>query len=109
MDSHSTDADRLDRAVTAVLADEPAAVPSTLAHQLAVARVLRTTLSPVPAGSAFEDALAERLALGLRTDPGRLMGGFVRHHQRLVVTGAVSSVVLSTASAAVLAWRLVHR
>lgn len=109
MPSLSTDADRLDRAVTAVLAGEPAAVPPTLADHLAAARVLRTALHPVPAGSAFEDALGARLASGPRTDPGRLMGQFVRHHQRLVVTGAVSSVVLSTASAAVLAWRLVHR
>ncbi len=109
MPPFSTDADRLDRAVTAVLADEPAAVPPTLADQLALARVLRTALAPVPAGSAFEDHLAERLAHGPEADPGRLMSQFVRHHQRLVVTGAVSSVVLSTASAAVLAWRLVHR
>ena len=109
MHSRSTDADRLDRAVTAMLADEPVAVPPTLADQLAMARVLRAALSSVPAGSEFEDALAERLARGPRTDPGRLMSRFVRHHQRLVVTGAVSSVVLSTASAAVLAWRLVHR
>jgi hypothetical protein len=109
MHSLSTDADRLDRAVTALLTDEPAAVPPTLADQLAIARAVRTAITPIPVGAAFEDALAERLAHGPFADPGRLMTQFVRHHQRLVVTGAVSSVVLSTASAAVLAWRLVHR
>jgi hypothetical protein len=35
--------------------------------------------------------------------------GFARQHARLLVTGAVGSVVVSTAGAAVVAWRLVHR
>lgn len=104
-----TDADLLDRAVSALLDDGPAAVPPALASELATARVLHGTLSAVPPGADFEDALARRLAGGARRDPGRQVTHFARHHQRLVVTGAVSSVLLSTASAAVLAWRLVHR
>lgn len=109
MTTSPTDADLLDRAVSALLDDEPATVPPALADELAVARVLSGSLSAVPPGAEFEDALARRLTRGSRGDPGRLMGRFARHHQRLVVTGAVSSVLLSTASAAVLAWRLAHR
>jgi hypothetical protein len=107
--SRSTDAERIDRAVTSVLNDEPAAVPPTLATELAMARALREGLPPVPPGSAFEASLARRLeAAAMRAADRRLMG-FVRHHQRLVLTGAVGSGVVSTAGMAVVAWRYVHR
>jgi hypothetical protein len=103
-----TDAERIDRAVSALLGDEPAIVPPTLAAELRTARSLRDGLHLVPPGAAFEAALARRLgADGLALDAR--VGGFVRQHGRLVVTGAVGSVVVSTAGVAVVAWRLVHR
>lgn len=103
-----TDAERMDRAVTALLADDPVAVPSTLAGELATARAIRAGLPVVPPGAAFEADLARQLGTGdLSTD--RRLTEFIRHHHRMVLTGAVGSVVVSTASVAVMAWRLGHR
>lgn len=107
--SRPTDAERIDRAVSAVLDGEPAAVPPTLADELATARALREGLHPVPPGSAFEAGLASRLEAEATRAADRRLLGFVRHHQRLVLTGAVGSVVVSTAGMAVVAWRYVHR
>jgi hypothetical protein len=103
-----TDAERVDRAVSAILDGEPAVLPPTLAAELATARTVRDRLLPVPPGASFEAALARRLAGGGSGLDHRL-GGFVRQHGRLVVTGAVGSFVVSTAGVAVVAWRLVHR
>jgi hypothetical protein len=100
-----TDAERLDRAVTALIEGASAAVPPTLDSELAVARAVRATLPPIPAGERFEARLARRLG----PSPDRRLSGFVRDHQRLVLTGALGSVVVSTASVAVVAWRVVHR
>ncbi|RPH37116.1 MAG: hypothetical protein EHM90_00255 [Chloroflexi bacterium] len=106
--SRPTDAERIDQAVTSVLDDQPVAVPPGLAPELAVARTLRECLPPVPPGALFEADLARRLeASGV--PGGNRLPSFLRHHHRLVVTGAVGSVVVSTAGMAVVAWRLVHR
>jgi hypothetical protein len=100
-----TDAERIDGAVTALLEGASAAVPPALASELATAQAVRAGLPPIPAGAGFEARLARRLG----AVPDRRLAGFVRHHQRLVLTGAVGSVVVSTASMAVVAWRVVHR
>jgi hypothetical protein len=104
----STDAEHVDRAISAVLDDEPALVPPALAAELATDRALREGLHPVPPGLAFEEALARRLGED-RFGLDQRVTGFARQHARLLVTGAVGSVVVSTAGAAVVAWRLVHR
>jgi hypothetical protein len=107
--SRPTDAERLDRAVSSMLDDEPAAVPPTLALELATARAVREGLHPIPPSAGFEAALARRIRAGTVAGDHRWTE-FLRHHQRLVVTGAVGSVVVSTAAgAAVVAWRHVHR
>ena len=106
--SRPTDAERVDRAVSAVLEDEPAILPPALARELATARTLRAGLHAVPPGVAFEEALARRLGdHRSRLDPR--LTGFVRQHGRLVVTGAVGSALVSGAGVAMVAWRLVHR
>jgi hypothetical protein len=105
--SGPTNAERIDQAVTAVLRDDPVAVPPQLAPELAIARALRSGLHPVPPGVEFEGELARRLEAGAADERG--IGAFLRQHQRLVLTGAVGSVVVSTAGVAVVAWRLVHR
>jgi hypothetical protein len=103
-----TTAERLDQAVSAVLEGAAAAVPPALAPELAVARALRDGLHPVPPGVTFEGALAQRLEAAGRPTANPVIG-FWRHHHRLVLTGAVGSVVVSTAGVAVVAWRFVHR
>ena len=108
MTGHPTDAERIDAAVSAVLDDRLLAVPPSLAAELAAARALRTDLPLVPPGATFEDALGRRLS-GSGLLPALRVQGFVRHHQRLILTGALGSALVSTASAAVLAWRLTHR
>lgn len=100
-----TDAERLDRAVTAIIEGTSAAVPPPLAPELATAHAVRAALPPIPAGERFEARLARRLG----PTPDRHLSGFLRHHQRLILTGALGSVVVSTASVAVVAWRVVHR
>jgi len=109
MTRRPTDAQRIDRAVSAVLEDRPVALPAPLADELSTARALRADLPLVPPGDAFEEALALRLSDGHTSDAGSWVGDFARRHHRLVLTGAVGSVVVSTAGAAVFAWRLVHR
>jgi hypothetical protein len=103
-----TTAERLDQAVSAVLDGAPAAVPPALAPELAAARTLRDGLHPVPPGVTFEGSLARRLESAGRPADNPV-AGFWRHHHRLALTGAVGSVVVSTAGVAVIAWRFVHR
>jgi hypothetical protein len=100
-----TDAERIDHAVSALLDGTAAAVPPALARELVTAQAVRAGLPPIPAGARFEAQLSRRLG----AVPDRRLAGFVRQHQRLVLTGAVGSVVVSTASVAVVAWRVVHR
>ena len=107
--SGPTDAERIDRAVSALLGDEPVAVPATLAGELATARAVQAGLHPVPPSAEFEASLARRLADGAFPSIDHRLTEFVRHHHRLVLTGAVGSVVVSTASVALMAWRLGHR
>jgi hypothetical protein len=106
--SRPTSAERLDQAVTAVLEGAPTAVPPALTRELAVARTLHEGLRPIPPGVTFEGALAHRLEVAA-SPSGNPVVGFWRHHHRLALTGAVGSVVVSTASVAVIAWRFVHR
>ena len=108
MTRRPTDAERVDHAVSAVLEDLPVALPPPLADELAAARALRAFLHLVPPGEDFENALAQRLSDDPALGPGSRVSGCVRHHQRLVVTGAVGSVLVST-GAAVIAWRLGRR
>jgi hypothetical protein len=103
-----TTAERLDLAVSTLLDEGAAVVPPALASELAVARSLRDGLRPVPPGARFEGALARRLETAGQP-AANPVAGFWRHHQRLVVTGALGSVVVSTAGLAAVAWRLVHR
>jgi hypothetical protein len=109
MTRRPTDSQRIDQAVSAVLGDRPIALPPPLADELSAARALRAGLPLVPPSDGFEEALAHRLSDGRSHNAGRRVSGFVRHHQRLVLTGALGSVLVSTAGAAVLAWRMVHR
>jgi hypothetical protein len=109
MTRRPTDSQRIDHAVSAVLEDRPVALPPPLADELSAARALHADLPLVPPSDGFEEALARRLSDGHTLNAGRRVSGFVRHHQRLVLTGALGSVLVSTAGAAVLAWRLVHR
>lgn len=109
MTRRPTDAERIDSAVSAVLEGRTVALPPAFAGELAAARVLRAELHAVPAAASFEEALTRRLVDSTLRSSGPWIGGFVRQHQRLILTGALGSVVLSTAGAAVLAWRLVHR
>jgi len=109
MTRRPTDAQRIDHAVSAVLEGRPVALPPPLADELAAARALRADLPLVPPGVGFEEALAQHLSDGRALSPRRWASGFVRHHQRLVLTGALGSALVSTAGAAVIAWRLVHR
>ncbi|MGH2462045.1 MAG: hypothetical protein ACRDFZ_00285 [Candidatus Limnocylindria bacterium] len=109
MTRRPTDAERVDLAVNAVLDDRPVALPPALADELAAAHVLRTDLHLVPPGVDFEAALGQRLMDDPALKAGGRVTGFVRHHQRLVLTGAVGSVVVSTAGVAVIARRLARR
>jgi len=109
MSRRPTDAQRIDRAVSAVLAGRPVALPPPLADELSAARALRADLPLVPPGDAFEEALALRLSDRHTPDAGTWVSDFARRHHRLMLTGAVGSVLVSTAGAAVVAWRLVHR
>lgn len=109
MTRRPTDAERVDAAVSAVLDDRAALLPPALAGELAVAHALHERLPLVPPGATFEGELARRLEGDRGIAVARRVHGFLHDHQRLVLTGAVGSVLLSTASAAVLAWRLVHR
>ncbi len=99
--------------MSALLAGSSDALPPNLAAELATARAVRAGLPPVPAGARFDADLARRLFAHRSADgTARLddrLTGFVKHHQRLVLTGALGSVVVSTASVAVVAWRMVHR
>jgi hypothetical protein len=109
MTHRPTDAERIDQAVSAVLEGRAVALPPTLASELAAARIVRSGLPAVPPGASFEEALTRRLADAPPGSPGRLVGGFIRQHQRLILTGALGSVLVSTAGAAVVAWRLANR
>ncbi len=109
MTRRPTDSQRIDHAVSGVLEDRPVAVPPPLADELSAARALRADLPLVPPGDAFEEALARHLSDGHAQDAGSWVSDFARRHHRLLLTGALGSVLVSTAGAAVVAWRLGHR
>jgi hypothetical protein len=106
-----TTAERLDRAVDAVLAGSPAAVAAAAAgvsagdRQLVEAAArLRTTLATSLVAPRFEARLGARLS-GVATAPWIL-----RHPGRLIVTGAVGSAVgVGVTAYAVWRSRTAHR
>lgn len=109
MTRRPTPAEQVDRVVGAILSDQPIAAPSSLADELAVARALRAGLAPVPPSDAFTDTLARLLRGEPAARAGHRLNSLLRDHHRLVLTGALGSVLISTASAAVVAWRMAHR
>jgi hypothetical protein len=100
-----TPADRLDEAIDALLADDRAPrVDAALRPALAVAELLRTTLTPVMPGARFQAALAERIHGGgtLRAVAGTTRG-------RLLAAGAVSSAAVGVGVTAYAMWRTSRR
>jgi hypothetical protein len=104
-----TRASQVDHVVSAILGDRLTLRSPDLGAELAAARALRADLPLVPAAPRFEEALARRLSREAGPRSGGWLQRFVRHHQRLILTGALGSVLISTAGAAIVAWRLVHR
>lgn len=99
----------MDRVVSAILSDQPIAAPAELADELAVARAVRLGLAPIPPSDVFADSLARLLRGEPAARAGHRLHSLLRDHHRLVLTGALGSVLISTASAALLAWRMAHR
>ncbi len=103
-----TPADRLDEAIDALLAGERAPVDTQLRPALTAAELLRSTLTPVPPGTRFQLALAERIhAPGLGERALRAVTGSVRG--RLIAAGAVSSAAVGVGVTAYAVWRTTHR
>ncbi len=106
-----TRAERLDRAVDALLADRPAAPPVDpgLRPLVDLATALRSALLPVPAGSRLEARLAARLASRpALSDPihafGELARRELRNRSRVLVAGAVSSAAVGVGVTAYAVW-----
>jgi|SRR5579859_4271350 len=104
-----TPADRLDRALDALLANGAAGGHAALAEQelrplLAAADRLRLALGPVPVSPRFEAKLASRVSRRRRgvTVP-------IRVPTWLLVTGAASSVAVGVGVTAVAVWRGTRR
>ncbi len=106
-----TPAERLDRAVDAVLAGSPATVAAAVAGVgradrplVDAAATMRATLAPSLVAPRFEARLGARLA-GVSGTPWIL-----RHPGRLIVTGAVGSAVgVGVTAYAVWRSRTAHR
>lgn len=87
-----TPAERLDAAVDEVLTGHRPAVSPELTPLVDAASLVRSALAPLPAGTRFEAQLAWRL-----THPGTvawLVSRSLRHPARLLISGAISSVVV---------------
>jgi hypothetical protein len=111
----STPAERLDRAVDSLLAgDDPAARLAAgdpdMRRMLRAAAALHAALAPPPVSRRFEARLGARLADASR--PGR---GALPSPTRLLVVGAISSAAVGVGVTAYAFWRstrgqaLVHR
>ncbi len=100
-----TPAERLDRALDALLAATPASPPvdPQLRSLLGTADRVRTALAPIPVGPRFETRLGHKLAPaphGWRPARDRLhLPGW------LLVTGAVSSAAVGVGVTAYAVWR----
>lgn len=97
-------AQRLDRAVDALLIGTHPAVDASLRPLVEVAAMIRASLVPVPPGARFEERLSRRLRGS--TVPGRRRRELLTP-QRLLLTGAVGSAVGMAAAVAV--WRAARR
>jgi hypothetical protein len=106
-----TRAERLDRAVDALLAGSPVAPPVDpgLRPLIDLAAALRGALLPVPAGSRLEARLAARLATrsplgdGMRALRERASRE-LRSRDRLLLAGAVSSAAVGVGVTAYAVW-----
>ncbi len=101
--SDRTPAERLDRALDALLVDgAPAAVDPGLRPLLATAQRVRSAVAPIPAGARFE----QRLALRLNRVPHRSLGERWLHPPAwLLLSGAVSSAAVGVGVTAYAVWR----
>jgi hypothetical protein len=106
-----TRAERLDRAVDALLAGRPVPPPVDpgLRPLVDVAAALRSALLPVPAGSRLEARLAARLAARSPLSDGmRALGQRakreLRSRERLLLAGAVSSAAVGVGVTAYAVW-----
>lgn len=111
----TTQAERIDRAVDALIAGETPVVDPALRPLLDAAATLSASLAGVPPSARFEERLARRL----RGSPHRpvaearaAVADWSRQQltpQRLLLTGAVGSAVGVAGVAAVAFWRATHR
>jgi hypothetical protein len=106
-----TRAERLDRAVDALLAGRPVPPPvdPSLRPLVDLAATLRTALLPVPAGSRLEARLAARLATRSPLNDGIRAIGVrarreLRSRERLLLAGAVSSAAVGVGVTAYAVW-----
>lgn len=107
MPTTRTPADRLDQALDALLAGERVTLDASLRPALSVAERLRSTLAPVPPGSRFQAALAERIhGSGLA---GRTRRAVNTTRGRLIAAGAVSSAAVGVGVTAYAVWRTSRR
>ncbi len=97
-----TPAERLDAALSALLADEPRRDPALPR----AAALLKAALSPVPPSAGFEERLARRLTgggLGERLRQRAVLARRELTPARLIAAGAVSSAAVGVTVLAV--WR----
>jgi hypothetical protein len=106
-----TRAERLDRAVDALLAGRPVAPPldPSLRPLVDLAAALRSALLPVPAGSRLEARLASRLVMRSPLNDGIRALGMrarreLRSRERLLLAGAVSSAAVGVGVTAYAVW-----
>ena len=107
-------AERLDRAVSGILAGAPAPIAASAAglapwmRPLAeLAAELHAALLPPPVGARFEARVGSRLASAAAgRDP---MAWARRHPTRLIVTGAVGSAAVGVTVTALAVWRSSRR
>ena len=102
-----TPADRLDRAVEALLAGERVTPDASLRPALTVAERLRTTLTPIPPGARFQAALAGRIHAP--TFGERTLRAVNTTKGRLIAAGAVSSAAVGVGVTAYAVWRTSRR
>ncbi len=107
MPTDRTPADRLDRAVDALLAGERVPLDASLRPALSVAERLRSTLTPVPPGTRFQAALAGRIHGPGLTE--RTLRAVSTTKGRLIAAGAVSSAAVGVGVTAYAVWRTSRR
>lgn len=113
MIADSTPAERLDRAVSAVIDGETPAAASAAVHDaglrplLEAAHLVRTALTPPPLSLRFEARLGARLAESGILERGLLRGArVIGHPNRLLVGAAVgSAAAVGVGVTALAVWR----